>query len=90
MGSTTICRSISPTGTVGSWRGRGEATASQTAWALLGLVAAGVALALLLVNLSRQGATVSAAGLLTIAGAGMFVGAVALFLLYATRRSAKE
>jgi hypothetical protein len=53
-------------------------------------VAAGVALALLLVNLSQRGALLSVAGLLTIAGAGMFVAGVALFLLYATRWSARE
>lgn len=53
-------------------------------------VAAGIALALLLVNLTQQGALLSVAGLLTIAGAGMFVGGVALFLLYVTRWSARE
>jgi hypothetical protein len=53
-------------------------------------VAAGVALAFLLVNLSQGGSLLSVAGLLTIAGAGMFVGGVALFLLYATRWSARE
>ena len=37
-------------------------------------LAAGVALALLVVNLPNQGAVASAAGLLTIAGAGLFVG----------------
>lgn len=50
-------------------------------------LAAGVALALLVVHLPNQGAVASAAGLLTIAGAAMFVGVVALFLLYTSRWS---
>jgi hypothetical protein len=50
-------------------------------------LAAGVALALLIINLPSQGAMASAAGLLTIGGAAMFVGAVALFLLYTSRWS---
>jgi squalene-hopene/tetraprenyl-beta-curcumene cyclase len=37
------CRSYDETGTGRPWRGRGESTASQTAWALLGLIAAGEA-----------------------------------------------
>ena len=48
-------------------------------------MASGIALALLVVNLPTQGAVASTAGLLTIAGAGRFVGAVALFLLYSSR-----
>jgi hypothetical protein len=48
-------------------------------------VAAGVALALLIVNLPTQGAIASAAGLVTIAGAAMFVGVIALLLLYTNR-----
>jgi hypothetical protein len=48
-------------------------------------VAAGVALALLIVNLPNQGAVASAAGVLTIAGAATFVGVVALLLLYTNR-----
>jgi hypothetical protein len=48
-------------------------------------VAAGVALALLIVNLPNQGAIASAAGVLTIAGAATFVGVVALLLLYTNR-----
>ncbi len=48
-------------------------------------LAAGVALALLVVNLPTQGAIAAAAGLLTIAGAGLFVGVVALLLLYTSR-----
>jgi hypothetical protein len=48
-------------------------------------LATGIALALLVVNLPNQGEVVSAAGLLTIAGAAMFVGVVALFLLYTSR-----
>jgi hypothetical protein len=48
-------------------------------------VAAGVALALLIVNLPNQGTIASAAGVLTIAGAAIFVGLVALLLLYTSR-----
>lgn len=51
-------------------------------------IASGIALALLVVNLPSP-AVASAAGLLTIAGAGLFVGAVALFLLYSSRRADK-
>jgi uncharacterized membrane protein YgdD (TMEM256/DUF423 family) len=50
-------------------------------------LATGIALALLVVNLPNQGAVAAAAGLLTIAGAAMFVGVVALFLLYTSRSS---
>jgi hypothetical protein len=53
-------------------------------------LAAGVALTLLLVNLPQQGAVASAASLLTIAGAGLFVGVVALFLVYTSRRPEGE
>jgi hypothetical protein len=53
-------------------------------------LAAGITLALLLVNLPTQGAIASAAGLLTIAGAVMFVGMVALLLLYSSRWAEKE
>jgi hypothetical protein len=53
-------------------------------------LAAGVALALLIVNLPNQGAIASAAGLLTIAGAAMFVGVVALLLLYTNRWAERE
>jgi hypothetical protein len=49
-----------------------------TGWSL----AAGLALGLLVVNLSHQGAASSAAALMTIVGAGLFVAAVALLLLY--------
>jgi hypothetical protein len=52
-------------------------------------VAAGVALALLIVNLPNQGAIASAAGVLTIAGAMTFVGVVALLLLYTNRWAEK-
>jgi hypothetical protein len=48
-------------------------------------LAAGLALALLIVHLPTQGAIAAAAGLLTIAGAGLFVGVLALFLLYTSR-----
>jgi hypothetical protein len=53
-------------------------------------LAAGLALALLLVRLPTQGAVASAAGLLTIAGAGVVVGAAALLLLYLDRRPIRE
>jgi hypothetical protein len=53
-------------------------------------LAAGIALALLIVNLPNQGAVAIGAGLLTIAGAAMFVGAVALFLLYTSRWPEKD
>ncbi|MGH8065975.1 MAG: hypothetical protein ACRERE_12245 [Candidatus Entotheonellia bacterium] len=46
---------------------------------------AGIALALLVVNLPTQGEIASAAGLLTIAGASLFVGVLALLLLYTSR-----
>jgi hypothetical protein len=48
-------------------------------------LAAGLALAVLVVKLPTQGTIAAAAGLLTIAGAGLFVGVVALFLLYTSR-----
>jgi hypothetical protein len=48
---------------------------------------AGMTLALLVVNLPTQGEMVSAAGLLTIAGAALFVGLLALLLLYSGRWS---
>jgi hypothetical protein len=48
-------------------------------------LAAGIALALLLVNLPTQGTIASAAALVTIAGAGLFVGLLALLLLYTSR-----
>ena len=48
-------------------------------------LAAAVALALLVLHLPHQGALASAAGPLTIAGAALFVGVVALFLLYTSR-----
>jgi hypothetical protein len=48
-------------------------------------LASGVALVLLVVNLPHQGAVASAAGLMTVVGAGLFVGGVALLLLYTSR-----
>lgn len=48
-------------------------------------LATGVALALLVVNLANQDAAASAAGLSTIAGAGLFVGVLGLLLLYTSR-----
>jgi hypothetical protein len=45
----------------------------------------GIALALLVVNLPSRGEIASAAGLLTIAGASLFVGLLALLLLYTGR-----
>jgi hypothetical protein len=62
-----------------------------TAWLgvfmrLTGLsLVAGIALVLLVVNLPSQGEITSAAGLLTIAGASLFVGVLALLLLYTSR-----
>lgn len=62
-----------------------------TAWLgvfmrLTGLsLVAGIALALLVVNLPSQGEVAAAAGLLTIAGAGLFVGVLALLLHYTSR-----
>jgi hypothetical protein len=53
-------------------------------------LAAGAALVLLVVNLPPQGALASAAGLMTIVGAGLFVGAVALLLLYTSRWPERE
>jgi hypothetical protein len=46
---------------------------------------AGITLALLVVNLPTQGEITSAAALLTIAGASLFVGVLALLLLYTSR-----
>jgi hypothetical protein len=46
---------------------------------------AGIMLALLVVNLPTQGEITSVAALLTIAGAGLFVGLLALLLLYTSR-----
>jgi hypothetical protein len=51
---------------------------------------AGVALALLVMHFPNPRAIASAAGLLTIAGAAMFVGVVALFLLYTSRWPERE
>jgi hypothetical protein len=51
---------------------------------------AGIALALLVVNLPTQGEIASAAGLLTIAGASLFVGVLALLLLYTSRWPERE
>jgi hypothetical protein len=48
-------------------------------------LASAVALVLLVVNLPSRGALTSAAGVMTIVGAGLFVGAVALLLLYTSR-----
>jgi hypothetical protein len=48
-------------------------------------LAAGVALAQLVLHLADQSALAPAAGLLTIAGAAMFVGVVGLFLRYTSR-----
>jgi hypothetical protein len=45
-------------------------------------LASGIALVLLVLNLPTRGEVASAAGLLTIAGAGLFVGVLALLLLY--------
>ena len=48
-------------------------------------LAAGVAMALLIVNLANQGSVASGAGFLSVAGAGLFVALVALLLLYTSR-----
>jgi hypothetical protein len=48
-------------------------------------LAAGIALVLLVVNLSTQGGMASGAGVLTIVGASLFVGVLALLLLYTGR-----
>jgi hypothetical protein len=53
-------------------------------------LASGIALALLVLNLPTEGDVAAAAGLLTIAGAGLFVGALALLLLYTSRGSDTE
>jgi hypothetical protein len=51
--------------------------------------ASGLALTLLVVTVPTHGIFVSAAGLLTIAGAGLFVGVLAAFLFYTSRWAAK-
>jgi hypothetical protein len=67
-----------------------------TAWLavfmrLTGLsLAAGIALALLVVNLPTQGGIASGAGVLTIAGASLFVSVLALLLLYTSRWPERE
>jgi hypothetical protein len=67
-----------------------------TAWLavfvrLAGLsLAAGITLALLVVNLSNHGEVASGAGLLTIVGASLFVGVLALLLLYTSRWPEKQ
>jgi hypothetical protein len=48
-------------------------------------LAAGIALVLLVVNLPTQGGMASGAGVLTIVGASLFVGVLALLLLYTGR-----
>ena len=48
-------------------------------------LAAGIALVLLVVNLPTQGGIASGAGVLTIVGASLFVGVLALLLLYTSR-----
>jgi hypothetical protein len=48
-------------------------------------LAAGLGLALLVVNLPTEATIAASAGLLTIAGAGVFVGVMALLLLYTSR-----
>ena len=48
-------------------------------------LAAGLGVALLVVHLPTQAPVAAAAGLLTIAGAGVFVGLLALLLLYTSR-----
>jgi hypothetical protein len=53
-------------------------------------LAAEIALALLVVNLPIQGEIAAVAGLLTIAGASLFVGVLALLLLYTSRWSEGE
>jgi hypothetical protein len=67
-----------------------------TAWLgvflrLAGLsLVAGIALALLVVNLPTQGEMAAAAGLLTIAGASLFVALLALLLLYTNHWQGRE
>jgi hypothetical protein len=53
-------------------------------------LAAGIALVLLMVNLPTQGGIASGAGVLTIVGASLFVGVLALLLLYTTRLPERE
>jgi uncharacterized membrane protein YgdD (TMEM256/DUF423 family) len=45
-------------------------------------LAAGIVLALLVVNLAAQGEAAASSGVLTIVGAALFVGVLALLLLY--------
>jgi hypothetical protein len=53
-------------------------------------LAAGMALVLLVVNLPSQGGGASGAGVLTIVGASLFVGVLALLLLYTSRWPERE
>jgi hypothetical protein len=53
-------------------------------------LAAGIALVLLAVNLPIQGRMASGAGVLAIVGAGLFVGVLALLLLYTSRWPERE
>jgi hypothetical protein len=53
-------------------------------------LAAGIALVLLVVNLPTQGGIASGAGVLTVVGASLFVGMLALLLLYTSRRPEQE
>ncbi|MBI3326166.1 MAG: hypothetical protein HYZ81_05640 [Nitrospinae bacterium] len=53
-------------------------------------LAASVAMALLVMNLANQGSAASAAGLMSVAGAGLFVALVALLLLYTSRWAEQE
>jgi hypothetical protein len=53
-------------------------------------LAAGIALVLLVVNLPTQGGMASGAGVLTIVGASLFVGVLALLLLYTSRWPERE
>lgn len=53
-------------------------------------LAAGIALVLLVVILPTQGAMASGAGVLTIIGASLFVGVLALLLLYTSRWPERE
>lgn len=53
-------------------------------------LAAGMALALLVLQLPTHGTAAAAAGLLTIAGAALFVGVVAALLLYTNRWSQSD
>jgi len=53
-------------------------------------LAAGIAMALLIVHLAQQSSAASAAGLVSVAGAGLFVALLALLLLYTSRWSEGE